>query len=151
MRPLANLRVEPASEADTQAIHDLLERNGLPTSDLSTARPEFVVVRSAERIIGIGALEHFGSTALLRSVAVEPQWRGTGVGRLLVGELERRARAAGIGELILLTLTAANFFRRLGYGAKDRARVPDAVLNSTEFSSLCPASATSMAKRLASD
>lgn len=142
MRPLTNLTVEGASGADTEAIRDLLGRNELPTSDLSAARPEFVVVRSGGQIIGSGALEHFGDTALLRSVAVESQWRGTGVGRLLVGELERRARAAGISELILLTLTAADFFRRLGYGAKDRAQVPDAVLDSTEFKSLCPASAT---------
>ena len=148
MRPLANLRAEPASEVDTEAIHDLLERNGLPTADLSTARPEFVVVRSAGQIIGIGALEHFGGTALLRSVAVEPQWRGTGVGRLLTDELERRARAAGVSEVVLLTLTAADFFRRLGYAAKDRAWVPEAVLASAEFKSLCPASAMCLAKAL---
>ena len=148
MGSVANLIVEPAGEADAGAIRDLLGRNGLPTSDLSTGRPEFVVVRSAEHIIGTGALERFGETALLRSVAVEPQWRGSGVGRVLIRELERRARAAGVGELILLTLTAADFFRRLGYGAKDRARVPDAVLASAEFESLCPASAFCMAKAL---
>jgi amino-acid N-acetyltransferase len=149
MRPLANPTVERASEADTQAIRDLLGRNELPTSDLSTARPEFVVVRSAGQIIGAGALEHFGGTALLRSVAVEPQWRGSGVGQLLIAELESRARAVGVSELILLTLTAADFFRRLGYGAKDRARVPSALLESAEFKSLCPASAICMAKVLA--
>lgn len=151
MVSVANLIVELAGEADTNAIRDLLVRNELPTGDLSTARPEFVVVRSAGQIIGTGALEHFGGAALLRSVAVEPQWRGSGMGRLLIAELERRARAAGVSEIILLTLTAADFFRRLGYGAKDRARVPEAVLNGTEFSSLCPASATCMAKRLAPD
>ena len=148
MVSIANLIVEPAGAADTQAIRDLLARNELPTGDLSTARPEFVVVRSAGQIIGIGALEHFGGAALLRSVAVEPQWRGSGVGRLLIAELERRARAAGVSEIILLTLTAADFFRRLGYGAKDRARVPGAVLESAEFKSLCPASAICMAKAL---
>ena len=149
MSSIANLTLRTANEeADAIAIRDLLERSGLPTSDLSTARPEFVVAISAGQIIGSGALEHFGSAALLRSVAIEPQRRGSGMGRLLIGELERRARAAGVSELILLTLTAADFFRRLGYGAKDRARVPEAVLGSAEFRSLCPATAICMAKTL---
>lgn len=144
----ADLTFRTANEADAEAICGLLERSGLPTSDLRTARPEFVLASSAGQIVGIGALQHFGGEALLRSVAVEPQWRSSGVGRLLIAALERRARAAGVSELILLTLTAADFFRRLGYGAKDRSRVPAAVLDSAEFRSLCPATATCMAKTL---
>lgn len=149
MSSVANLTLQTASDADADVIRGLLTRSGLPIGDLSSAKPEFVLAMSAERIIGIGALEHFGGAALLRSVAVEPQWRGSGVGHLLVAELECRARAAGVTELILLTLTAQDFFRRLGYGAKDRAQVPPAVLNSAEFRSLCPASAVCMAKSLA--
>jgi amino-acid N-acetyltransferase len=151
MSPVANLTLRTANEADAKAISDLLERSGLPIGDLRTSRPEFVLAINAGHIVGIGALEHFGGEALLRSVAVEPQWRSSGVGRLLIGELERRARAAGVSELILLTLTAADFFQRLGYGTKDRARVPAAVLDSAEFRSLCPAAAICMAKRLSTD
>jgi amino-acid N-acetyltransferase len=151
MGPVADLTFRTANEADAEAIRGLLERSGLPTSDLRTATPQFVLASSAGQIAGIGALERFGGEALLRSVAVEPRWRSSGVGRLLIAELERRARAAGVTELILLTLTAADFFRRLGYGRKDRSRVPAAVLDSAEFRSLCPASALCMAKRLPTD
>lgn len=149
MSPAPNLTLRSANEADARVIRDLLERSGLPAGDLNAARPEFVVANTAERIVGIGALEHFGSAALLRSVAVEPQWRGSGIGRLIVEELERRARGANINELILLTLTAQDFFQRLGYGAKNRSQVPPTVLDSAEFRSLCPASAVCMAKGLA--
>lgn len=148
MTPPSNLVLRTATEADTEVIRDLLERSGLPTSDLSTARAEFVIASSAEQIVGIGALEHFGDAALLRSVAVEPQQRESGVGRLIVAELERRAQTAGITELILLTLTARDFFGRLGYSTKDRGQAPPAVRNSAEFRSLCPASAVCMAKSL---
>lgn len=142
------MTLRAATEPDNQVIRDLLERSGLPTSDLGTARPEFVVATSAGQIIGIGALEHFGSAALLRSIAVEPQRRGSGTGRLIVAELERRARAVGICELVLLTLTARDFFYRLGYAARDRAEVPPAILNSAEFRSLCPATAICLGKKL---
>lgn len=140
-----------ATAADAQRIRDLLERSGLPTDDLATARSEFVIASSAGQTIGIGALERFGGVALLRSVAVEPQWRGSGVGRLIVEALERRARAAGISELILLTLTARNLFEQLDYRTKPRDQVPPAVLDSAEFRSLCPASAVCMAKDLTPD
>ena len=137
-----------ATAADAQGIRDLLERSGLPTSDLAAARPEFVILSSGGQIIGIGGLERFGSVALLRSVAVEPRQQRSGAGRLIVADLEQRARTAGIRELILLTLTARNFFERLGYRAKPRDQVPPSVLDSAEFRSLCPASAVCMAKTL---
>ena len=137
-----------ATTADTEMIRHLLESNGLPTSDLATARPEFLIASRDGEILGIGALERFSGAALLRSVAVAAEWRRSGVGRLIVAELERRARIAGVGELILLTLTARDFFARLGYSVKDRTQVPPAVLDSAEFRSLCPASAVCMAKAL---
>lgn len=146
MNASANLTFRPATAADAEAIHDLLVRNGLPTGDLATSRAQFIVACDSERVIGAGAIEPFGSAALLRSVAVQAKWRGSGVGRLIVAELERRARAAGIGELILLTLTARDFFERLGYSVKDRIEVPAPVLTSAEFRSLCPASAVCMGK-----
>lgn len=151
MRSSGGLTLRTATAADAVAIRDLLERSGLPTSDLSTARPEFVVAEGSGHIVGIGALERFGCAALLRSVAVEPQRRGSGAGRAIVEELERRARAAGIDELILLTLTAQDFFERLGYRVKSREQVPASILGSAEFRSLCPASATCMAKDPAKD
>lgn len=149
MSDLSDLTFRAATAADAQGIRDLLQRSDLPTSDLSAGRPQFVIAERAGRMIGIGALERFGTAALLRSVAIEPQWRGSGVGRLIIAELEQRARAAGIDELILLTLTARDFFARLGYGSKLRGEVPAAVLGSAEFRSLCPASAHCMAKSLA--
>lgn len=148
MNAIAKLTLRTPTTAETEVIRNLLERSGLPTGDLSTARPEFVVATQNGQIIGIGALEHFGSAALVRSVAVEAQARGSGVGRLIVGELERRARTASISELILLTLTARDFFERLGYSAKERGEVPPAVRESAEFRSLCPASAVCMVKSL---
>ena len=148
MNTVAQVTLRTPTAVETEIIRNLLERNGLPTGDLGTARPEFVVAARDGQIVGVGALEHFGGAALLRSVAVEAQLRGSGVGRLIVEELERRASSASISELILLTLTARDFFERLGYGARERGQVPPAVQESAEFRSLCPASAVCMSKTL---
>jgi amino-acid N-acetyltransferase len=142
--------LRPATAADARPIRALLEHSGLPTSDLESAQPEFIVACEGDQLIGSGALQSFGSTALLRSIVVSAHRRHEGLGRDIVEELERRARGARVTELVLLTQTAAHFFARLGYRMIERQNAPKAVHASEEFRSLCPASAVCMSKSLIS-
>jgi amino-acid N-acetyltransferase len=137
-----------ASSDDLIAIRALLEGAGLPTSDLTSARPEFLAFREDSNLIAAGALQRFGSSALLRSVVVAHDHRGMGLGGAMVLELERLAREARIERLILLTQTAADFFARRGYQVIERSAAPADMQQSEEFRSLCPGAATCMAKRL---
>ena len=127
-------------------VRALLESSGLPTSDLLISKPKFVVACDGARIVGAGALEIFGSAALLRSVVVSEELRGSGLGRTIVRELERIAGIIGVRELVLLTQTAKPFFKHQGYGVIERGEAPQAIRGSEEFRLLCPASATCMSK-----
>ena len=144
---MAELRA--GTERDQGPIRSLLESSGLPTNDLASASPQFIVACEGGTVVATGALQPFGSTALLRSIAVAADRRGTGLGRIVVQELERIARAAQITRLVLLTQTAQRFFEQYDYSVIDRQDVPRDVQMSEEFRSLCPASATCMAKSLA--
>lgn len=143
------VRADLASARDLIAIRALLERSGLPISDLDSARPEFAVIHQDGRVVAAGALQRFGTAALLRSVVVVPERRGSGLGRSVVSELERLARAAEISRLILLTETAADFFARQGFRMIERSTAPQNMQASEEFRSLCPSSAICMAKDVA--
>ena len=59
-------------------------------------------------------------------------------------------RSAGVGDLYLLTTTAASFFTRLGFQPADRATAPAAIRASREFAEACPATAAFMRRSLAS-
>jgi amino-acid N-acetyltransferase len=131
-----------------EGIRALLDEAGLPTSDLASSKAQFIVIHNGARIVGTGALQHFDDAALLRSVAVSTNERHHGIGKLIMFELERRARAAQVENLVLLTQTAEQFFNRLGYRTIDRKDAPRAVHESDEFKSLCPASAVCMSKPL---
>jgi amino-acid N-acetyltransferase len=144
------VRVDVASAQDLNAIRGLLERSGLPTSDLESAQPEFAVIRQDGQVVAAGALQRFRATALLRSVVVAPERRGSGLGRSVVSELERLAQAGEIKRLVLLTQTAADFFARQGFRTIERSSAPEDIQASEEFRSLCPSSAICMAKDLAS-
>ena len=99
--------------------------------------------------IGVVGLEVYGSNALLRSLAVEPQHRSRGLGAGLVDAIESEARRRGVTALYLLTTTAATFFERLGYAAHERAAVPPSIAATTEFSLLCPDTADCLWRDLA--
>ena len=140
--------VVPAAAQDMIAIRALLECSGLPTSDLDSVRPDFAVIREDGQVIAAGALQRFGSSALLRSVVVAPDRRDRGLGQTVVSELERLARTARVDQLVLLTQTASEFFARQGYRLIERSSAPQDMQESEEFRSLCPSSATCMAKNL---
>jgi len=138
-----------AAEADLAAIRLLLEQAGLPTSDLAASKPNFIVLREHGHLVAAGALQQFGSSALVRSVVVTGDQRGRGLGRIIVQELEKIASAARIGRLLLLTQTAREFFAQQGYREIERSEAPQDVQGSAEFRLLCPTSATCMMKVLA--
>jgi amino-acid N-acetyltransferase len=110
------------------------------------SKPRFMVLSEEGRIVGAGALQRFGSSALIRSVVVSEDRRGSGLGRIIVQELESYARATRIDQLILLTETAREFFSRQGYHVIERSDAPREIQGSEEFRALCPASATCMLK-----
>lgn len=131
------------------AIVKLLGASGLPTDDLEQLDLSlFRMDGPGDTVEVVGGLEPCGNTALLRSVATAPAARGRGLAHTVVGALETLAAARGIEALYLLTETAEGFFATLGYTEQDRAQVPEAIRASRQFSSLCPASATLMCKRL---
>lgn len=141
--------VSPAASADLLAIRALLTSSGLPTADVQAdSHPEFLITRHNGHVIGVVGLERFGDVGLLRSLAVQPEHRGTGLGIALTQALERHAGRSGLASLVLLTETAEAFFRARGYRVIKRAEAPPGVQASQEFRSLCPDSAVCMQKEL---
>lgn len=142
--------IEIARAGDLAAIAALLEAANLPAGDMTVAHlAHFLVLRQADGdLCGVIGLEPFGRAGLLRSLAVREGLRGDGLGRALTMRLEAHARNLGIETLYLLTTTAGGFFPSLGYRRIPRDAVPSSVAASTQFSGLCPDSATCLVKTL---
>jgi amino-acid N-acetyltransferase len=145
----ASPQVRRGLSSDMPAVLALIESASLPTSDLPGIAGLLTwVFESADSVCGVIALEAFGSEALVRSLAVASDYRNRGIGRALVVRLETDARAEGVSKLVLLTQTAETFFRSLGFQSIDRRYVSDEIKQCAEFRSLCPGSASCMAKVL---
>ena len=133
-----------AVAADWDNIASLLRDAGLPIAGADAHVNGFLLATRGERVVGTAALERYGDAALLRSVAVARDERGTGIGRELVAALVERARRDGIATLVLLTETAPQFFPRFGFRRVAREDVPQAVRASEEFRGACCARAAVM-------
>jgi prepilin-type N-terminal cleavage/methylation domain-containing protein len=143
------LQVRPARPRELAAVLDLLRGCHLPDAGLAEHAGTLLVAVEGPRVIGSAALELYGGAALLRSVAVDQGRRSEGLGRRLALAALDQARARGVGEVYLLTETAADFFERLGFHRISRDDAAPAVGASVEFRSACPASATCMVLTLA--
>jgi amino-acid N-acetyltransferase len=138
----------PARATDGPAVATLLVDCGLPADDIGDHIGGLVTVRFEDELIATVGLESYEDVGLLRSLAVIQAWRGRGIAGALCRRIETRAREEGVEKLYLLTTTAAGFFERRGWYRLDRSRAPEAIRATSEYSSLCPDSATFMARRL---
>jgi len=142
----SELSIRPATPADLASIESLLSANQLPTVGVADSLPDFAVAESNGRLVGVAGLERCGEEyALLRSAAVDAEWRGRGVGRRLVEGVIADARTRGLRTLYLLTTTAEKYFPTFGFAPISRDAVPAEVRGTAEFTDACPASATVMA------
>lgn len=128
---------------------ELLIECDLPYSDLTVASFETYLGCGGEsNPNGIIGLELYGEDALLRSLAISADARGQGCGKVLVSKLEELARSKGVRNLYLLTDTAEDYFKRLGFLIVERHLVSDAIKETEEFSNLCSEDAVVMRKAL---
>lgn len=143
------LSAEPARPHDLPDALALLARAQLPEQGVAELWGHYFVVREDDgRVVGVAGLEVHGPDGLLRSVAVDADYRGQGIAARLVGAALERARLVPLRSVFLLTTTAADYFARLGFAACPREQAPAAVRESWEFRTGCPATAVLMIRPL---
>ena len=96
----------------------------LPIDALRQANVTFLTARFRDRIVGCGALvNHDGEYGELKRMFVLPEFRGLRIGRLILAELESRARASelplirletGVSQHNALALYENAGYRRIG-------------------------------------
>lgn len=92
--------------------------------ELSESIRDFTVLFDEEALAGCAALHFYGpSVAEVRSLAVAPDQRRGGSGRLLMDALEREARDFDLDTLFAFTYVPG-FFAKMGYQEVDRGELP---------------------------
>ncbi len=140
--------VEGARAHDLEAALELLRRAELPVEGVVEQFGNYVVVRDDERLVGLAGLEIHGPDGLVRSVVVDPQYRGEGVGARLMEFVVSLAQKMELRGLYLLTTTAHDYFQKLLFVDSPREEAPAGIRESWEFKSGCPSKAAFMKRAL---
>ncbi len=134
-------KIEKAKVKDVVGIHKLVNKFAkknlmLPRviNDIYERLYEFIVIKEpkTEKVIGSAAL-HLTWTgkdqeviAEIRSLAVEEEYQGKGLGKKLVIKLEEEAKKLGVKKIFALTFIP-DFFKKLGYKVVKREELPHKV------------------------
>lgn len=141
---MSDITITPATAADLEPIKALLLANNLPTAGVDDHWKTFIVAREGGKLVACGGAEAYQFAALIRSIAVAPEYRSHGLGRRIVRQLLDRLASRGLREFYLLTTTAEEYFKKRGFKPIDRDEVHPQLLSSREFQDACPASAVCM-------
>jgi amino-acid N-acetyltransferase len=98
----------------------------LPRTEFEMAENirDFVVIFDNIYLVGCGALHFYTPTsAEIRSLAVDPRRKASGIGRRIVEELERDAADNGLASIFAFTYVPG-FFSKLGYQQVNRGELP---------------------------
>jgi len=125
------LLVRKASMSDIHPLLDLI--NGYAAKGIMLPRTEFemsenirdfTLAFSGERLLGCGALHFYSpTTGEIRSLAVHPDVKSRGIGRVLVQALEEEARQFHLHSIFAFTYVE-KFFSRLGFSNVERGELP---------------------------
>jgi amino-acid N-acetyltransferase len=123
-----------ATVDDVDFLYDLIQ--GYATTGIMLPRTKemlreqidtFVVAELDGRLVGCGALLRLGPDLVeIRSLGLDPAYKGQGIGNRIVELLEQQARELGIPKLMALTY-AVNFFERNGFTVVNKEIFPEKV------------------------
>lgn len=130
----APYQIDEAQLADVPQIYALLRDYStqeilLPRSegDIYRSLRDFLVIREENRVIACGSLMIFtAELGEIRSLAVSPDSKNSGLGKCMVIHIEQQARRLGLQKLMALTYVEG-FFRKLGYHVVDMSELPEKV------------------------
>jgi amino-acid N-acetyltransferase len=122
--------IRPARTSDVRSIRELVDVYSPDGRLLSKATvtlfediQEFLVAERDGVVVGCGALHvMWEDLAEVRTVAVDPDLAGQGIGSLLLSSLMERARLVGVKKVFCLTF-AVPFFERHGFTEIDDSPV----------------------------
>jgi amino-acid N-acetyltransferase len=139
--------MQKALNTDVADIKKLLQENDLPISDISSDM-EFYIEIENKQISVVGGLEIIGDFVIIRSIAVAHNYKGKGLGTKMTHHLIDTAKKKKYDIVYLLTMTAENYFPKFGFTEINRESAPEAIKNSSQFTTVCPDSAVLMGLRI---
>ncbi|CAM3439181.1 N-acetyltransferase [Marinicrinis lubricantis] len=134
METQIGIQCRKAIDTDVDALYELIESYAeqgimLPRSRESLIRQldHFFVAVQDDKMIGCGSLFRLGQDLVeVRSLGINKEYKGNGIGSKLLELLETEARSQGIPKLMALTYEV-RFFQKNGFQVVEKEVFPEKV------------------------
>ena len=131
---MSELPLQTAKVKHAEGIHALLTTYSnqallLPRTinEILPLIPQFFVIEDDDKVVGCVALEVFThKLGEVRSLAVNPDYKGQHLGERLLLQVEHWARDIGLKKLMALTYIES-FFHKYGYETVEMSSLPEKV------------------------
>lgn len=100
---------------EIEEISKLITSEGMPALEVDRWIDSFWVLDDGTKLVGCAGVEIYGEAAILRSVMVAPELRGTGEGVRMIKRALDYMRENGAKRCYLFTMTAEAWFPRFGF------------------------------------
>jgi amino-acid N-acetyltransferase len=128
---MSTMIIRDANISDAKAIHSLVTYYAefdrmlfRSMADIYENLQTFKIAEEQGRVVGCGALQIIWSDlAELKSLAVDKEFAGRGIGKALVQAAIEKARSLGVPRVFALTLEP-EFFKKLGFEQIDNDLLP---------------------------
>lgn len=130
--------IRKAQPQDLSNIKHILQRVGL-SPDIEDFMDNFMVVELDGSVVGTAGLEAYQDVAVLRSVAILPEYQHQGLGDGLVRAVINFSDRRNVEKLFLFTNTAKGFFEKLGFKVVPRKDLDSKCKISSQYN-CCPVS-----------
>ncbi|MCL2485230.1 MAG: N-acetyltransferase [Endomicrobia bacterium] len=126
------MKIRPAKVSDVKEIHKLVEHYANNKEMLHRSLnsiyeniQEYVVVENEESVIvGCGALHvSWEDLAEVKALAVSENYKGKGIGKQIVLQLQQNAKDLGVHKVFALSFKP-EFFQKLGYDIIPKEMLP---------------------------
>ena len=126
----AEITIGPAAETDLPEVRALLGRCGLEDA-VSDHWKTLLVAREGSAIIGCACAEAYQFSALIRTLAVDPEHRSRGLARKIVRQLIDRLASRGLREYYaLVPPPLEEYFKKRGFKTIDQDEIHPQILAS---------------------
>ena len=139
--------IEMAEQTDFLQIHNLLECSGLSIRGVNADAGKYYIAKGTS-VIGVLGFEIYNTSALLRSLAIYPQFKKRGIAKQLIEHVLNNARQHTCDTAYLLTNTAADYLSAYGFVPIDRDDIPSDILTTSALGDVCPMSSICMVLKL---
>ena len=136
--------IRNAKAEELSKVLQLIERAELPDAGVQDHLSTFLVAEDEDGLLGTAGLEVYERVGLLRSVAVDTDIRGKGLGARLVESILELAREKDLEAVYLLTTTADKYFPKFGFETIRREEIDPRLNSSEELRGACPQTAICM-------